>query len=163
MMQDFYSKTLDRTFPEILFVGSVQQVTEGDKTMSESLAASPNVADLHKNMATTSIADAGPVVVERLEGGKTIAEIIAEQEQIEGQEVSLRAKVTKFSANILGKNWITLQDGSGMAPNNKLLVTTKWTAAVGDVAVVTGKVKNNVDIGAGYKYEVLLEDATFSQ
>lgn len=163
MMQDFESKSLDRTFPTILFVSGIQKVADGAETLSKELASAPDVTDMHKNMANASVAAVEPVVVEPLEGGKTIAEIIAEHGQIEGQEVSLRAQVVKFSANILGKNWITLQDGTGTAPNDKLVVTTTWTAAVGDVAVVKGKVKNNVDIGAGYKYDVLLEEATFSQ
>ena len=75
----------------------------------------------------------------------------------------MRAKVVKFSPNILGKNWVTLEDGTGTAPNNKLVVTSSWSVAVGDEVVVKGKVKNNVDIGAGYTYEVLLEEASFSQ
>lgn len=162
VMSNFYSKTLDRTFPTILFVGGVQKIDAGTKTMSEDLATTPDVSKIHANMAANSTAT-GPIVVERLEGGKTIAEIIAEHEQIEGQEVSLRAQVVKFSPNILGKNWITLEDGTGTAPNNKLVVTSSGTVAVGDEVIVKGKVKNNVDIGAGYTYEVLLEEASFSQ
>ena len=98
-----------------------------------------------------------------LEGGKTIAVIYAEHEQIEGQEVSLRAKVIKFSPNILGINWVTLQDGTGTAVESSLVVTTSETLAIGDEVVVTGMVKTNVDIGAGYVYKVMLEGATFSQ
>ena len=69
----------------------------------------------------------------------------------------------KFSENILGMNWITLQDGTGIAPENKLVVTSSEVAEVGDEVVVKGLVKNNVDIGAGYTYKVLLEDASFSR
>ena len=162
MMNDFYSKTLDRTFPAILFVGDVQSVAPGSETLSETLAAAPDVTNLHNNMAAKSTAEAGPVVVEPLEGGKTIAEIITEHEQFEGQEVSLRAKVTKFSPNILGKNWITLQDGTRTETDNKLVVTSSETIAVGDEVVVKGLVRVNVDIGAGYTYKVLLEEGSFS-
>lgn len=163
MMKDFHSKTLDRTFPVILFVGEVQPVGSSTATLTKELATTPDVSDLHNNMAARTIAEAGPVVVEPLEGGKTIAEIITEQEQIEGQEVSLRARVTKFSPNILGKNWITLQDGTGTAPDNKLVVTSSETVANGDEVVVNGLVRLNVDIGAGYNYKVLLEEARFSR
>ena len=163
MMQDFHSKTLDRTFPTILFVSKVQRVAEGTETLSNELASAPDVASMHKNMASVAVTEIEPVSVEPLEGGKTIAEIFAENEQIVGQKVSLRAQVVKFSANILGKNWITLQDGTGTAPDDKLVVTSSETVAVGDELIVSGLVKTNVDIGAGYNYKVLLEEAGFSQ
>ena len=163
MMKDFQSKTLDRLFPVILFVQSVEPVDPGSPTLSKELASAPDVTDLHNNMATKAATEIGPVVVEPLDGGMTIQEIIAKHGQIEGQEVSLRARVTKFSPNILGKNWVTLQDGTGKTPDDKLVVTSLAVVAVGEEVVVTGKVKNNVDIGAGYVYKVLLEDAGFSQ
>jgi len=162
-MQGFYSQSLDRTFPSILFVGGVEKVEAGAPTLSEELAVTPDVAELHKNMAAKSVAVTEPIVIEKLEGGMSIAEIFATHGQIEGQQVSLRAKVTKFSANILGKNWITLQDGTGTEPDNKLVVTSTEVAAVGDEVVVTGMVKSNVDIGAGYTYKVLLEESSFTQ
>ena len=163
MMKDFQSKSLDRVFPVILFVQSVQPVEAGSMTFQEDLATTPDVTDLHNKMSARPIAESGPIVIEPLDGGMTIAGIISEYGQIEGQEVSLRAKVTKFSPNILQKNWITLQDGTGTAPNDKLVVTTSETVAVGDEVIVTGLVRINVDIGAGYVYEVLLENARLSK
>ena len=103
------------------------------------------------------------MVVEPLDGGMTIAEIIAAYEQIEGQEVSLRARVTKFSANILEKNWITLQDGTGTAPNDKITATTMETVKTGEVFTIEGIVKTDVNLGGGYLYKVLLEEARFTQ
>ena len=81
-MTDFYSKSLDRTFPAILFVAEAQKVSPDSVTLSKSLATSPDVTDLHKNMAANSVANIGSVVVEPLEGGKTIAEIFDEYVQI---------------------------------------------------------------------------------
>jgi hypothetical protein len=75
----------------------------------------------------------------------------------------LRAQVVKFSANILGENWITLQDGKGTATDDKLVVTSSETVDVGDELIVQGLAKTNVDIGACYNYKVLLEEASFSQ
>jgi hypothetical protein len=47
--------------------------------------------------------------------------------------------------------------------HNKLVVTSSETVAVGDEVIVKGLVKTNVDIGAGYNYKVLLEEAGFSR
>ena len=168
VMNDFHSKELDRTFSEVLFVSTAEPVAAGVSNTSVGQPASPQVADPHQGMNIQAKTNTGSVVQEpinvpALEGGMTIAKIFAEHEQLEGQEVSLRAKVTKFSPNILGKNWITLQDGTGTEPDNTLVVTTTETAAVGDELIVKGMVKSNVDIGAGYTYKVLLEEASFSQ
>ena len=168
VMNDFHSKELDRTFSEVLFVSTAAPVAAGVSNTSVGQPASPQVTDPHQGMNIPAKTSAGPAVqepinVQALEGGMTIATIFAEHEQLEGQEVSLRAKVTKFSPNILGKNWITLQDGTGTEPDNALVVTTTETAAVGDELIIKGRVKNNVDIGAGYNYKVMLEEASFSQ
>lgn len=164
VMNDFHSKELDRTFSEVLFVSAAEPVAAGASTTPTGQSASPQVTDPHQGMNIPAKTSAGPAVqepinVQALEGGMTIATIFAEHEQLEGQEVSLRAKVTKFSSNIIGKNWITLQDGTGMEPDNSLVVTTTETAAVGDELIVKGRVKSDVDIGAGYNYKVLLEEA----
>ena len=75
--------------------------------------------------------------------------------------MSLRAEVLKFSPDILGMNWITLRDGTGIAPDDKLVVTSSETVTVGEEFIVKGKVKINVELGAGYSYKVILEEASF--
>jgi hypothetical protein len=169
LMKDFHSKVLDRTFENILFVSRVEVAGAGtpDKTSSGQTASphsSGQYGDLTAQDATgqESVAPE-PINVVPLENGMTIATIFAEHEQIEGQIVSLRAKVVKFSPNILGKNWFTLKDGTGVAPDDSLVVTSMETVAVGDVVIVKGSIKSNVDIGAGYAYKVLLEEASFEQ
>lgn len=168
IMNNFYSKVLDRTFESILFVSDVVLTNASVADSSAGQAASPQVSDPHKNLKTQIRTNPKPVFLESvnlqaLEGGTTIAIIFAEHEQIDGQEVSLRGKVIKFSPSVLGKNWVTLQDGTGTAPDNSLVVTSLETVAVGDEVIVRGRVKSNVDIGAGYTYKVLLEGASFEK
>lgn len=168
VMNDFYSKELDRTFSEVLFVSNAERIGTGASNTPIGQAAPQQLADPHQGMNIQAKSNTGPVVqetivVQALEGGMTIAKIFAEFEQLEGKEVSLRAKVTKFSPNILGKNWITLQDGTGTAPDNALVITTTELADIGDELIVKGRVKSNVDIGAGYNYKVLLEEGSLSQ
>ena len=94
--------------------------------------------------------------------GKTIADIFSDSAQLKEQTVSLRARVIKVSKNILGKNWITLQDGTGTEPDNKLRATSLELLEPGDIVIAKGIIRTDIDIGAGYKYKVLLEEATFS-
>jgi hypothetical protein len=67
----------------------------------------------------------------------------------------------KVSSGILGMNWIHLQDGSGVASagTHDILVTTADSIAVGEVVNASGVVRTDVNVGQGYAYAVLVEDA----
>jgi hypothetical protein len=98
--------------------------------------------------------------IAKAEGGKTVAEVFAEKDALAGQPVTVRGKVVKVNAGIMGKNWLHVRDGSGAEGTNDLTVTTAGTLpAVGDTVVVTGPVTLNKDFGMGYTYDVIVEDA----
>ena len=65
----------------------------------------------------------------------------------------------KYNAQILGKNWLHLRDGSGTEGTNDLTVTTRAEVKVGDLVLVTGKLTTNRDFGSGYTYAAIVEDA----
>ncbi|HEX5742399.1 MAG TPA: hypothetical protein VFY09_00700, partial [Flavobacteriaceae bacterium] len=60
----------------------------------------------------------------------------------------------------MNKNWIHLQDGSSFKGLNDVIVTTLAKVAVDDIVTVKGLVVLNKDLGSGYKYDILIEDAT---
>jgi hypothetical protein len=158
-MKDFYSPKLDRTFESILFVMKLEVVNQVNADAHAADAAS----DPHG--IAKSAAAVAPVAGEitPLDGGKTIADVYAGLEQMKGQQVALRARVMKVSLNVMGKNWITLQDGTGTAPDNRLIATGPESVGVGDLVTVKGIIHTNVDLGSGYNYKVLIEEATFSR
>jgi len=90
---------------------------------------------------------------------QTVAQIYANQSTLLGQVVRVRGKVVKFSARIMGKNWVHLQDGTGASGSNDLTITTADTVKVGDTVLVTGTITQNKDFGSGYSYALILEDA----
>ncbi len=61
----------------------------------------------------------------------------------------------------MGKNWIHLRDGSGSSAEstNDVVVTTMDAAQFGDVVVAKGVVRTDVNLGSGYSYAVLVDDA----
>jgi hypothetical protein len=158
-MKDFTSRTLQRSFEYIIFAGRLEVINEVN-------------ADSHANAPTNdphtvakSAAAVAPTAGEitPLDGGKTIADVHTNRDQLKDQQIALRARVMKVSLEISGKNWITLQDGTGTAPNNKLIATTSEVVTVGDLVTATGVVHTDVDLGSGYNYSVLLEEATFTK
>ena len=99
--------------------------------------------------------------IAKADGGKTVAEIYGEKANLAGQPVTLRGKVVKTNAGIMGKNWVHVRDGSGADGTNDLTVTTAGNVPnVGDLVVVTGTVAIDKDFGMGYQYPVLVEEAT---
>ena len=159
MMKDFNSRTLDRKFEYILFAGKLEVVNQVNADAHSGFASN----DPHA--VAKSAAAVAPTAGEiaPLDGGKTIADVHAGSEQLKDQQIALRARVMKVSKNIMGKNWITLQDGTGIAPNNRLIATSSELVGVGDLVIVKGVVHTNVDLGSGYNYSVLLEEAAFTK
>jgi len=157
-MEQFSSKSLNRTFDRIYFgtVGVRDTGTAG---------AGGDMATMHAAVART--ADVGDVNVARATGpiAHTVAEVVAGRADLNDTTVVVRGKVVKFTADVLGKNWIHLRDGSGSASDgtNDVLVTTMNVAAIGDVILVKGAVHTDRDLGSGYAYKVLIEDATLQK
>lgn len=96
---------------------------------------------------------------------KTIAELYKEKAELAGKQVTLHGTVVKVNNQIMNRNWLHLQDGSGDAAGgtNDIAVTSDETAAKGDTVTVTGTVVVDQDFGAGYTYPLLLEKATISK
>jgi hypothetical protein len=57
---------------------------------------------------------------------RTVAEVNTQEPDLKDKPVVVRGKVVKYNGGIMGKNWIHLRDGSGVAGDgsNDLLVTT---------------------------------------
>ena len=155
MMQQFTSKSLNRTFDVLYFVNAIENLTSPATTAA--MASDPGVS----KPAPVDIAD---ISVAELETGQNIAWVHANSDSLVDQSVSLRGKVVKYNSNILGWNFFHIQDGSGDVADgdNDLTVTSKATTAVGETVVVTGTIVLGKDFGAGYTFPVLLEDASIT-
>ena len=92
----------------------------------------------------------------------SLSSLNAKKDSLADQPVTLRGTVVKYNANILGSNFLHIQDGSGDSTDgsNDLVVTTQAEVAVGQTVVVSGTVVLDKDFGAGYSYPVLVENAT---
>jgi hypothetical protein len=93
---------------------------------------------------------------------QTVAALNQNKATLAGQTISAQGKVVKVNNGIMGRNFVHVQDGTGDANSNNLIVTSKQTANVGDQVTVTGVVVVNRDFGAGYSYPLLIEEATIA-
>ncbi len=160
VMQNFESKALKRTFKTILFgnLGGASKAAVSSPALGASFAINPKKLD-KINEAPISIPKASGA------NAMTVAEIVTKVAELKGKPVVVRGQVVKYNAEIMGKNWIHLRDGSGSEADNTndILVTTTSKANVGDVVTVKGIVNADQDFGAGYAYKVLIEKATLQK
>jgi hypothetical protein len=96
-------------------------------------------------------------------GAYNVSETYEKAAELDKKTVVVRGKVVKVSRAIMGKNWVHLQDGSGDPGKgtNNLVVTTKDVPKVGNVVTAKGTLHKDKDFGSGYKYQVIVEEATF--
>lgn len=161
-MFNYQSKSLNRTFDVVYFTGNIS--VNGAPAAAPSTAApvpAPSTAALppgHPAMPAKTAPDL--TGIKRAENGQTVEEVIAGKAKFAGKSVAIRGRVVKYNAQILGKNWLHLRDGSGGPGTNDLTVTTAATVKVGDLVLVTGKLGTDRDFGSGYKYPLIIEDAS---
>jgi len=157
-VENFEAKSLNRTFDEIYFTGGVKIV--GGPSLSKDVSLPDD--DVHKAIQKEKITATAPAKGEipRVESGITIEEIYSKLDNLEGEKVILRGKVMKVNKNILGTNWITLQDGTGNAPDNAIIVLSSDLAGIADTITVKGTIKTGINLGAGYKFKVVIDEAS---
>ena len=153
-MVNYHSKTLDRNFDLVYFVDSVLVAGAEGGAMMSGAQMPEGHPPVHRGVQAADIDFGG---IEKAD--KTVAETFAGKDELAGKEVTLRGKVVKFSPEIMGKNWLHLQDGTGAEGTNNLTVTTQGMAQVGDTVLVSGTLTKDKDFGHGYKYALIIEDA----
>lgn len=98
--------------------------------------------------------------IAKAKDGVTVADCFEKKESLKNTKVIIRGKVVKYNTGIMGKNWIHLRDGSGTEGKNDIVVTTDNTTKVNDTITVTGTLSTDKDIGSGYFFPVIIENAS---
>jgi hypothetical protein len=180
-MPNFTSKTLNKTFENIIFSAGLAgtaasaPATSAVKTPPPADSFSAALQAEQKNSAadpsTAQVSGGSAVAIAPLqeisvpkalgENAYTVAEIFAGIKTLAGKKVRLQGKVVKFSPNIMGKNWVHLQDGTGNPLHNShdLVLTTDTSPTVDAIVTMEGILVADKDFGAGYKYTAIVEQA----
>lgn len=146
-MKNFNSKELNRTFETIYFVqGLSKEPIVGNQPTS---ATQGKVASVKKE----------GISIAPVEGSISIADLYAKAADYAGKTLKMKGEVVKVNNEVMGKNWVHIQDGSGSENNFDLTVTTQDKVNVGDVVTFEGTIATKKDFGFGYYYDVIMEDA----
>jgi hypothetical protein len=131
--RQFLSPALKRRFKVMTFIEHIAVVTE-----AQSLRA---------------------IRISQPEGAIAIADLFAQRHRLDGARVRVRGRVVKVNSGIFDRNWVHLVDGSGQTGTDDLTVTTTEEVKVGQLVDAHGTLTADKDLGFGYRYDALLEDA----
>lgn len=172
LMTNFTSKELSRTFDEVWFLGGVSKnpITQQNNDMIDPHAGHNHQENPHANTDIQPAASKGSVTtakeevkIESVSGGITIEELFSNKEKYANKKVIVKGKVTKFSQQIMGRNWIHIQDGTDANGEYDLTITSNETVTVGDIVALEGVVALDKDFGYGYFYKVIIEEGKIVQ
>ena len=147
LKNNFESKALNKVFDELYLIGNLVSSNHGNEVDSAGT----------DNMEVNTLATSSEKIkITRQKGSIKISEIVNNPKKYEGQTVQIDGECTKINLGIMGKNWIHLKDGSQDAYD--LVITSDEMVDVGSVVTMKAEVILNKDFGAGYKYDLILEN-----
>jgi hypothetical protein len=145
--KNFESKSLNRTFDEIVFASNLQYRTKVPEAGNLALISEQVKESPYKQKDTMSVKEAWE-----------------KRASLKDKTITIRGKVVKASQNIISRNWIHIQDGTGEGSEvGRIVFTSKELPNVGDIVTATGVVTVDKDFGSGYFYKIIVENATFTK
>ena len=182
-MKQFHSKSLDRTFETIIFSEGISgslsasphrkasALSEAPTTDSFEAAVQAERAETAKTTtqpnpsggSMAAIAPFAEITVDKAvgENSYTIEELFSKAKELNGKTVRVHGKVVKYNANIMGRHWLHIQDGTGdpMQNTHDLVVTTQDKLTDPDILTIEGVLAADKDFGSGYTYSVIIENS----
>lgn len=149
-MRNFESKELKRTFESVYFVSDL---SKEPLVSNNTMPASQGKVELAKTDGI-SVAPAA---------GISIADLYAKADEYAGKTLKMKGQVVKVNDEIMDRNWVHIQDGTGSADNFDLTITTHEKVEVGATVTFEGTIATKKDFGYGYFYELIMEDGKLVQ
>jgi len=157
-MTNFESKSLKKTFAKILFVDKVSKSPDTTKIISDH-SSMPGMMSSSKGHSKPKVESTTDINITQLSDGYSVETIYNDRLSLAGKTVKVKGVVTKYNGGIMNRNWLHIQDGTGTDQSGDLTITSDQSAKVGDTIVIEGTVAVDKDFGAGYFYEVIIENA----
>ncbi|MCV6607200.1 MAG: hypothetical protein OIF32_03215, partial [Campylobacterales bacterium] len=147
VVKDLHSKSLNKDFKNIIFGSDLRYRTSLKQSKHLALITTHTKKSKYKRKNTI-----------------TIKEAISNRNSYKNKEISIRGKVVKVSKNILNRNWIHIQDGTGENKKvGRVVFTSKYVPKLGSIVTGKGIARIDKDFGSGYVYPIVVENGTFSK
>lgn len=143
---EYTSTELQRTFDRIILVSKLFPVSDHE---SHAHANSSNSA--------TKIAPTQEKVIVP-KSSTPIKKIVENSKLFKNKSVEVTGRVVKVNPGIMDRNWIHLQDDT--KNEFDFVCTSNQDIPVGHTVTLKGVITLNKDFGAGYSYDIIMENAT---
>ncbi|MEP7323539.1 MAG: hypothetical protein ABI761_16565 [Saprospiraceae bacterium] len=128
------------------------------------VSESPSLSDA----TSASISDGVPikdfkmVPLAHVDGEIKLSALFSNSTSYDGKKVIVHGNVVKVNNGIMNRNWIHLQDGTVDSKSQKydIAITTQGQILIGEEVILEGILALNKDFGAGYKYDLIIENAS---
>jgi hypothetical protein len=145
---NFWSNEYGRSFDRLYLVSQLVPESHGVR-QSEPIVAEDDKPDTWPESRTvTNFPRTEPKTGNDL---ICIVDLVQNKSSYDGKHVRIHARCTKVNRNIMGRNWVHLQDGTYDAFD--LVVTTLSHVQAGSELEIEAKVVLDKDFGSGYYYE----------
>ena len=158
---NFESREHNRVFDTIYLVSNLVSHNHGTGNLTADFSESETVSNTQTGSANKQPIETHTNKVVEHKGSLKISELVANPKQYDGKTVQLTGIVVKVNPNIMNRNWLHLQDGT--KNDFDLVVTSSTFIPEGQTVTMRGTVALNRDFGAGYKYNLIVEDGVLIQ
>lgn len=153
LKHNFESKEFNRMFETIYLVSRFEQFRKNSANQSNTFSAKENIVRSKSEKESLQKGSSGSAP----EGSIAISSIIQNPGKYQDEEVTIHGLVVKVNYNIMGRNWVHLQNKENK--DFDLTITTNDQVMEGEEVTFTGAILLDQDFGAGYRYEVIMENA----
>jgi len=151
MKKNFFSQEFNRVFETLYLVSNFWKQPSGSEAALDEAFAQMNA---NQGQADLKVEEGD---IEPAQGAIPIADLMANKEKYNNQTIKVTGKCVKVNPMIMNRNWVHLQDGSGEEVD--LTITTSESIPLGAVVTLEGTIALNKDFGAGYRYDIIMEEA----
>ena len=149
---NYESKEHNRVFETVYLVTNLVAERHGNNTNDLKISSSNSNQTISANVTTSINTDK----VVQQKGSIKITELIKDPKKYKGKTIQLTGVCTKVNAGIMDRNWIHIKDGS--QDDYDLVITSDTFVPEGKLFTMKAVVTLNKDFGAGYVYDLILEN-----
>ncbi|REE81924.1 SH3 domain-containing protein [Lutibacter oceani] len=152
---NYESKDFNRVFEKIYLI-SGSLVAANHSSTKKTTSNSNQLLTKQETTKATPAPIKTTVNKIEVEGSMKISELVKNAKNLEGKTVQISGVCVKSNANIMNRNWIHLKDGS--KDDFDLVITSDTFIPEDAIITLKATVSLNKDFGAGYKYDLILEN-----
>ena len=165
IMKDFKSKSLGKSFKEIIFASDVYLPEKSESAPIKDLQDMLGLSVPQPKTAKI-IEEEKPAKLFEQKAFYTIEEAYMWKNSLKGKTIKIKGTVHKVARGIMKLDWVHLEDGTGSADkmNDDIVFTIKnANVKAGDKVIATGKVVVDKDFGYGYFYKIIVQESGFTK